>query len=293
MYEIYLITNQINEMKYVGKTVQGLSTRFRDHIRFAKRGSDSYLHQAMGKYGHNRFTINLLATAKDQEDLNRLEIFWIKTLNTKAPTGYNLTAGGEGCSGFIRSDENKQKMSAAMKGKLLGRFTGEESPHFLHNLDLSRMESLYQQGESFIHISKVFGVSVDTIKRRFKSSGIAFRSHSESKKMLLSNPENHPMYREDLSTKDMVYLLESRLTYQEIADILKCSLGCVQKRLRKEGISRLHNRTGVDMGKVVESYLDSGSVQKVAKEFSISKTSVHRILTKTNTPRLTLIQALP
>lgn len=286
MYEIYLITNQINEKRYVGQTVQGLSTRFRDHIRFSKRGSDSYLHQAMGKYGHNRFTINLLATAKDQEELARLEIFWIKTLKTKSPSGYNLTEGGEGCSGFIRSDENRQKMSLAMKGKLLGRFTGEESPHFLHNLDLGRIESLYQQGKSFVHISKIFGVSVDTIKRRFKSSGIAFRSSSESKKMLLSDPENHPMYREDLSTKDMVSLLERRFTYQEIADKMGCSLGCVRERLKKDGISNLHNRTRINKEDLICSYLVSKSVKKVAEEFAISTTTVHRVLTREGVPRL-------
>lgn len=285
MFEIYLITNQINEMLYVGQTTQGLKRRFRDHLRFSKQGSGTYLGRAIRKYGGNRFTISLLATAKDREELTCLEIFWIKTLKTKYPYGYNLTEGGEGCSGFVRSDENRKKMSEVMKGKLLGKSTGESSPHFIHNLDIERIASLYQEGKTLIQISKLLGVSAKTVGSRLKSSGIGLRSNSAAHKILLSNPENHPMYREDLSTKDMVSLLEKRLTNREIAKRLGCSLGCVSKRLRREGRSRLHNRTGVDVDAVVSLYLGCGSVQKTAKEFAVSTSTVHRILTSTGTPR--------
>lgn len=272
-------------MLYVGQTTQGLKRRFRDHLRFSKKESRAYLSRAIRKYGGDRFTISLIASAKDREELTRLEIFWIKTLKTKYPHGYNLTEGGEGCSGFVRSDENRKKMSDVMKGKLLGKSTGESSPHFIHNLDIERIVSLYQEGKTLAQISQLLGVSPKTVGKRLKSSGIGLRSNSEARKILLSDPENHPMYREDVSTKDMVSLLEKRLTNREIAERLGCSLGCVSKRLRREGRSRLHNRTGVEVDAVVNLYLECGSVQKTAKELAVSTSTVHRILTSKGTPR--------
>ena len=94
------------------------------------------------------------------------------------------------------------------------------------------------------------------------------------------------MYREDLSTKDMVSLLERRFTYQEIADKMGCSLGCVRERLKKDGISNLHNRTRINKEDLICSYLVSKSVKKVAEEFAISTTTVHRVLTREGVPRL-------
>ncbi len=45
------------------------------------------------------------------------EKFFIKTLKTKSPTGYNLTDGGEGIVGLKRTLEHRRKISIANTGK--------------------------------------------------------------------------------------------------------------------------------------------------------------------------------
>lgn len=242
MYEIYLITNQINEKHYVGQTVKGLKTRFSRHIRAAKSGSDAYLYRAIQKYGHDRFTVSLLATAKDKEDLDRLEIFWIKTLKTKRPLGYNITEGGGGCLGLIPSEETRKRRSAANKGKFLGDYIGEKSPVFRHDLNTEHMAELYQQGKSFPQIAELLGTNSTTIRKRLKSAGVTSRSISESQKLRFSDPVNVPNYREDISTKDMISMFETGFSIQKIANNLGCSRFCVVYRLKKEGLYRPSRR---------------------------------------------------
>lgn len=238
MYEIYLITNQINEVKYVGQVTQGIVKRFRRHINDAKAGSELHLHRAMRKYGYDRFTVSLLATAKDEEDMNRLERFWIGFLGTKTPNGYNMTEGGEGCLGSVQSEESRRKKSLSLTGVHTGKFVGEKSYRFRKDLDTDVLIRMYEQGKSVPDISKELGVHKETVRSRLKSAGMVFRSNSEAQKILCSDPRNTPSYREDLRTEDMISLFNNGLGCQRIGNLLGCSKRCVRLRLRKEGLSR-------------------------------------------------------
>jgi group I intron endonuclease len=284
LYEIYLITNQINEMKYVGQASAGMKKRFTQHISDAKMGSKGVLHKALRKYGRDRFVISLLATAKDQNDLNRLEVFWIKTLDTKAPNGYNLTDGGGGSSGFVKSEQSRQKMSIVHKGKNVR----EKSHNFRHDLDIDSIVFLYQQGNSFRKISQKVGADPAAVRLRLEIAGIPIRSVSESQRIRFSNPKNSPTYRGDLSTKDVISLFEKKLTYREIGKTLGCSIDTVRNRLTKAGLFRLPG-SGVNREEVAKLCLSGYSQQKVAKQFGISARTVRRIL-KEREPRATLHQ---
>ena len=85
---IYLITNKNNNKKYVGKTSRTVAARFAEHCRCANRGSQTYFHKAIRKYGADSFNIDIL----DENYSNDLEILWISRL---APE-YNMTPGGDG-----------------------------------------------------------------------------------------------------------------------------------------------------------------------------------------------------
>ena len=72
---IYLITNNINGMKYIGQTIQLLNKRWNNHI-FSSRhivdNDNSYLHRSMRKYGVENFSIKLIqeVVCKNKKDLN-------------------------------------------------------------------------------------------------------------------------------------------------------------------------------------------------------------------------------
>lgn len=92
---IYFILNRINGKGYVGQTRQKLRQRMKDH----KSGSESYVDYVIKKYGWENFSVFVLEECASPEELNEREMYWIKTLHTKAPYGYNLTDGGDGSTG--------------------------------------------------------------------------------------------------------------------------------------------------------------------------------------------------
>lgn len=112
--KIYLITNTINDKKYVGQTVQTLKQRFARHSWKCNNGR-SAIASAIQKYGKDEFTIELIEECTSQTELNIRELYWIEYYNTLSPNGYNLrsTIDGRGSC----SEETKLKISKANKGR--------------------------------------------------------------------------------------------------------------------------------------------------------------------------------
>jgi len=55
---VYLVTNTVNGKKYVGCTRVTVSRRWIQHRSAAKNGSPFALHQAIRKYGFNKFQMH-------------------------------------------------------------------------------------------------------------------------------------------------------------------------------------------------------------------------------------------
>jgi group I intron endonuclease len=113
----YLVTNLIDGTLYVGKTVQPIAHRWRRHLNDAKRQAyASHLHAAIRKYGAETFTIvPLLPSEYDitsEEELNAFETEMIRALRNNCRL-YNLTDGGDGCSGRVVSEESRQTIGQA------------------------------------------------------------------------------------------------------------------------------------------------------------------------------------
>jgi len=117
MWYLYTITNSINAKQYVGITVN-VGRRWIEH----KSGHGSKLvWQAIGKYGIESLVFDVMCEGCEK-DIKQLEILLIKHLNTKAPNGYNLTAGGEGTVGCKPSKLTRKKMSESRKGSGNGMY---------------------------------------------------------------------------------------------------------------------------------------------------------------------------
>lgn len=119
---IYLITNKITGKQYVGQTIIKLKRRWQKHCY---NNGCSALYSAIKKYGENNFYIDQIDSAKNLNELNCKEIYWIKKLNTLSPNGYNLRTGGLNGS---HSDETKRKLSMNAIGNKynLGRYKSKE-----------------------------------------------------------------------------------------------------------------------------------------------------------------------
>lgn len=134
---IYIITNTVNNKKYIGQTWYSLCDRWNSHKSHNKRGCP-YLYKAIMKHGADLFTIESLARFSNQEEADTLEINYINLHNTTdSELGYNLTKGGQNNKppmpqeirykisksliGIKRSVETKNKMSKSQKHKTMSK----------------------------------------------------------------------------------------------------------------------------------------------------------------------------
>lgn len=93
---IYQIKNKINGKIYVGKTLENIEKRWREHCSdYTKSHCETRpLYKAMSKYGVENFEISILEEV-NEEEINEKEIQWIEILGS-FKKGYNATKGGDG-----------------------------------------------------------------------------------------------------------------------------------------------------------------------------------------------------
>ena len=93
---IYKITNKINEKIYIGKTLQPIYMRFKEHCKdaFRDRNEKRPLYAAMRKYGTESFEIELIEEISIDR-LSEREMYWIEKYDSYH-NGYNATRGGDG-----------------------------------------------------------------------------------------------------------------------------------------------------------------------------------------------------
>lgn len=108
---IYKIQCLINNKVYIGQTVQSPPIkRWIDHYKEINNLSNElFLYKAIRKSGIENFTFQILETNIELENLNEVEIEYIKKYNSHNPDyGYNLTKGGD-FTVKSKIDENKVK----------------------------------------------------------------------------------------------------------------------------------------------------------------------------------------
>jgi group I intron endonuclease len=130
---VYLVTNLVNGKKYVGYTTRTVEKRWKEHLTLSARGGLFYFHCALRKYGREGFRVETLeVVVGTQVDIQAAEVRHIAFQESLTPSGYNLTAGGEGTHDFSvdalervaaaqrgrpRSEELRRRVSLALKGR--------------------------------------------------------------------------------------------------------------------------------------------------------------------------------
>ena len=121
---IYMHTNMVTGLSYIGQTIKAVTFRFRCHINEAKRegNAGSHFHRALNKYGEHVWDTIILEDGIPREDLDNKECFYIEKYNTYYE-GYNMTKGGISGKGQAVSEETRKKLSEAGKGRTVSEET--------------------------------------------------------------------------------------------------------------------------------------------------------------------------
>lgn len=104
---IYKITNDIDEMIYIGKTSHDNPyDRFKEHIRDSKteRCKDRQLYKHMNKYGQEHFHFNIIEEVENDKIACEREMYWISFYDTYR-NGLNGTLGGDGKAYLCLNEE--------------------------------------------------------------------------------------------------------------------------------------------------------------------------------------------
>lgn len=129
---IYKATNSINKKSYIGQTTRDIFTRMKRHLADTKKGSSTYFHNSIRKYGIDNFSWHVLCQCDTKEEMDEMEFHYIKQYNTFVypdKSGYNMTLGGDGTQlfgdkngmyGKNHSKSSIEKMSDNRKGLTAG-----------------------------------------------------------------------------------------------------------------------------------------------------------------------------
>lgn len=143
---IYCITNLINNKKYIGKTLDSITDRFKEHCQDATRRCEENrpLYRAINKYGKENFKVELVDSCEEGE-LSGKEIYYISVYDTYNH-GYNATKGGD--------------------GKML----------YNHQ----QIIDLYKTGISAEKVAKQVGCHVDTVRKVLKNNNIPINKYTSA-----------------------------------------------------------------------------------------------------------------
>ena len=129
---IYKLTSKTSGKHYIGQTKNTLTKRLYGHTASARGKSNNHIHNAIRKYGIDDFDISIIeddipmASDLKLKTLisNIREIAYVKAFNSYEE-GYNMDMGGGLKVGYIVTQETRDKISEATKGKKKKPFTEE------------------------------------------------------------------------------------------------------------------------------------------------------------------------
>lgn len=136
-YDVYKVTNKINNKVYIGITSKGLSARWKEHLYNAEHDCPFKLHRAIRKYGKENFSIELIDFCNSWEELEEKEKYYISEYKSlQDEFGYNMTEGGDGTIGRYVTMETRDKI----RQKAIGREVSAETREKLSEAGKIRTE---------------------------------------------------------------------------------------------------------------------------------------------------------
>lgn len=124
---IYKIINIQNNKVYIGQTIRPVEQRFHRHMSDALNNIlDTHFARAVRKYGKDSFKVEIIDTAKTQDELNQKEQYWIRQYDS-VNNGYNETDAISKCGGNTYQSKTEEEMSI-IKDKIRETKLGAKNP---------------------------------------------------------------------------------------------------------------------------------------------------------------------
>lgn len=146
--KIYVVRNDVNNLVYVGQTTRAVEERFKEHCHPGKANTEFFA-RAIQEIGREHFYVEVLESGLEtQREMNYREAYYVSTMRTVWPDGYNLTVGG------TWGKEFKQTKIPARK----------------------EFVDAYQAGYSLSEIANKYGVCNVTVLKHLRKAGVQMRS---------------------------------------------------------------------------------------------------------------------
>ena len=198
-----------NEKVYIGLTTTSLEQRKEGHKKCVKNNDPRLLYKALRKYNMvDTFELIEIDDADTKEELCEKEIGYIRMYrSSEKEYGYNMTCGGEGVIGYVYTEEDKKKMSEAIK-KAYEKTGAREKRSEIMKKRFEKPGAREKQSETikqyFIDNPEAVRKLSEATKAQFAKPG-AREKHSETIKKAYEKPGA----REKLSEKRKTFYKEN------------------------------------------------------------------------------------
>lgn len=174
-YYIYMTTNLINGMRYIGKHYGKINDSY--------LGSGTKLKKDIEKFGKQNFKKEILYISQTEEENCKKEIEFIETFNAvKNPLFYNIHVGGTGgntTAGYSEEEKRKlsQKLSKLQQGEKNGMYGKHHTEFTKQKIRENRNTSYMQLKEYRENMSKI---------KTGSGNGMYGKHHTEESKKKMS-----------------------------------------------------------------------------------------------------------
>ena len=230
MKGIYKIT--INNKFYIGKDSRiDLNKRFRAHLRLLNRGKhyNTYMQNSYNKNKNLVYEILEVGSFEDKElsDLEKKYILKYDSFNS----GFNLTLGGDGGSGHVKSEELKNSISE--------RYIQDKNPMAKINyFDFLKIVEMLKNNCTNTEIGEKF-----SIHSRYVSLIRHKKRYSNWWDTIEYIENNSPGRFKKISYEIFVNILENKnLSRRELAQLHNIDYSCVTRILNKQSHKEFFNR---------------------------------------------------
>jgi len=223
-----------NGKHYIGLTTTSLEQRRKEHKRCAKNGDSRCLYNALRKYDMvDTFELVEIDTSDTLEELCEKEIGYIIEYNSYYinENGYNMTSGGDGTTGYVFTEEDKEQISESLKKY----FENSEARQ-------KQSESLKKYFEENPEAGKERG---EKIKKRLEENPEERQKMSEAQKKRFENPEA----RQKISEAVKQNLEENPELRKKISESQKKRFENPEVRLKHSAIKKKYYENNPDAGK--------------------------------------------
>lgn len=287
---IYKITNKVNGKSYIGQTRYTLEFRWRQHLH---KKDNVYFHNAIKKYGAENFSLEVLEEC-DLDKLNSREIFYIAKYNT-FENGYNLTLGGDGGRRLILDDKYEE-----IKAMYLAGFSSNKIAT-LYSVDKATIVKILRQlgvkiksrkidinNQEFLELVQDYksGYSLKELAKRYDCSDKGLKEYLKNKGVNLK--EKYSILEDNQAQINLIKEYTDPYSTKKLSELLNeyhCSFNTFNKILSLHGISKGRYKfklKPIECLKVIEMVNKGTSIQKIAREMEVNKTTIYTVLKRYN-----------